>query len=117
MVMINTKLKAATLIETLVSLIITMMAFGIGMVIISNLYNSNTGVIRLKAFVEIQKCLDEAKRHAEFTEKKWEKDEINFIRTAKPYSQSKNLLVLSIEATNSLTDKQVMQIQEIVVAK
>lgn len=95
----NNKLKGSTLVETLVAMIIVMLAFGIGLLIYLNVIQSSGAQQKLNAQLQMNKIAIETKDKNLFVDEEDTTGTMKIIKTIQPYSAgSDKLKLLKIEA-------------------
>ena len=88
-------LPASTLFETLISMIIIMMCFGISLTIYLNVSASNNSMQKLKAQLLLNSLALEAKEKNNFVEEYIETESLIIEKTIRPYPQTEKLGVLT----------------------
>lgn len=92
-------LKGSTLIETLVAMIIVMLAFGIGLMIYLNVIQSSGAQQKLNAQLQINKVAIETKDKNLFVDGEYTLENLKIVKTLRAYSpESERLKLLKIEA-------------------
>ncbi|MGZ6539487.1 MAG: hypothetical protein ACXVEB_14005 [Bacteroidia bacterium] len=90
------KLKAATLIESLVAMVILVVCLGIGTMIYSNVINSDQQLLKLKANLLLEKEVIEIKKEKRFIDGEKQIGEWIMESRFEKYSGTENLSVLSL---------------------
>jgi Tfp pilus assembly protein PilV len=94
------KLKAATLLESLIAMIIIVMCLSIGTMIYSNILSSDKQRIQLKAMFILNSEAQQTKTEKSFLDAEKQVDEWNVKKTVEHYDQTENLYRLSITITD-----------------
>jgi competence protein ComGF len=92
------KLKASTLIETIVAMVIIMICTGIGLSLFSNLSHNVNDELRIEAELRISSLAAESKQKNDFTEITIELSDMRLERSISNYQNIERLKVLLIEA-------------------
>lgn len=95
---IDTKFKAATLLESLVAMVIVLLSFGIALMIYVNITNSNNSQLKLNAYLSLNEVLAETVQDEAYTDEETEKGVLKIVKTVQPYGRSKNLVEIHLEA-------------------
>ena len=101
MAAINQKLKAATLIESLIAMIIIVMSLAIGTMIYANVLASDKQRIQLKAMFILNNEAQQTKTEKTFLDSEKKLDDWNIKKTVNRYDQTENLYRLTV----SISDK------------
>ena len=96
--LLNSKAKAATLLESLVAMVIVLLGFGIALMIYVNVVNSNNSQIRLNAHLSMSEVLSETIQDEAFTDEETKKGMLTIVKTIIPYDKSSGLIEIHLEA-------------------
>jgi hypothetical protein len=95
------KIKAATLIESIVSMIIIMMVFAMFVITYSNLMSSDGGQQKLKALSMINRIVQETKSARIYTDSTMKQDGLSVIRSMSRSIGSGNVITLTVRVINT----------------
>ncbi|OFY82803.1 MAG: hypothetical protein A3F72_01585 [Bacteroidetes bacterium RIFCSPLOWO2_12_FULL_35_15] len=98
----NWQLKASTLIESLIAMIIIVTCLAIGTMIYANVLASDKQRLQLKAILILNNEAQQTKAEKTFIDSERQLDEWNIKKTVEHYEQTENLYRLTL----SLTDKE-----------
>lgn len=90
--------KAATLLETLVAMIIVLIGFSISIMIYINVIKSNSAGLKIKANMAAEAMKRECIRTKSFIDEEKEYDQFVLVKTAEKYDKNERLVVLRIVA-------------------
>jgi hypothetical protein len=96
MVKLNFKLKATTLMESLVAMIIIVVCFGVATMIYSNVLDSDKQRLQLKAMLLLNQQSIEIKKEKKFIDGEEVNGEWTIKRSIEHYQQSENLYQLTL---------------------
>jgi competence protein ComGF len=105
--------KASTLIETIVAMVIIMICSGIGLSLFSNISQNVNDELRIEAAIRVNSMAVETKLNKEFTETTLESDNLRLERSFQVYPGKKQIEVLVIDAY-SLTGRKVCGYRELI---
>ena len=109
------RIRGSTLIETLVAMIIVMLAFGIGLMIYLNVIQSSGAQQKVNAQLQMNKIAIETKDKNLFTDVEDSTETMKIIKTIQPYSVgSEKLKLLKIEAFDG-SGKKIGERKELVI--
>lgn len=109
-------LKASTLVETLVAMIIVMLAFGIGLMIYLNVIQSSGVQKRLNANLQMNQIAIEAVSKNLLADDEYKLETMKIVKTVQPYSSgSDKLKLLTIVAFDG-NNKKIGERKELVAA-
>lgn len=97
---LNKKLKAATLIESLIAMIIIVVCLGVGTMIYSNVLNSDKQRLKLKAILMLNEEAQQIKTKKIFLDGEKTIGDYVVKVEIKKFDQSENLHALSLTAIN-----------------
>ncbi len=92
------KIKAATLMESLIAMVIIVLCLGVGTMIYTNVLNSDKQRIQLKAIGLLNRMAEHAKIEKNYLDSEQRLDDWNLKKTVEKYDQTENLYRLSIAA-------------------
>ncbi|HET6243889.1 MAG: hypothetical protein H0V01_04385 [Bacteroidetes bacterium] len=98
MALLTKKIKASTLIEVIVALIIVMITFGIAMVIFINVTHSDNQVQKLKASLILNESALKTSKENSYIDEKTEVDGLFINKTINPYENIPGLNLVLFEA-------------------
>jgi hypothetical protein len=98
MALLKTQLKASTLIEALVAMVIVMICFGIASMIYVNVLNADNNRIQLKAHLIVSDLAQKAKTTSTFLDEKIETEGLVIQKSIEGYHDIPNLSVLKFVA-------------------
>jgi len=98
MVKLNFALKASTLMESLVAMVIIVVSLGVGTMIYSNILNSDKQVLQLKAICLLNKEAARTKKEKTFLDSEKQFENCNIKKTVELYDQTANLYRLTLSA-------------------
>jgi|CXWL01.1.fsa_nt_gi hypothetical protein len=101
MAILNKKIKAATLIESLIAMVIVMLCFGISTTVYINVISSGNQIQKLKSELILKKVAMETKKEHLFLDEEITLDEITVRKKITPYNGLKNLSQINLQAYNS----------------
>lgn len=95
------KLKASTLVESLVAMVILSIVFAVGLVTYLNTVKSSVTFQMVKARAMLRENAIDAYRNKKLFDEVIEKDGITITKTISNYPASDNLIILELEAENA----------------
>lgn len=98
MAKLNRKIKAATLIESLIAMVIIVLSLGVGTMIYVNVLNSDKQRLQLKAIGVLNRMAEQAKMEKNYLDAEQQLEGWNIKKTVDKYDQTENLYQLSITA-------------------
>lgn len=116
MALLTKKVKASTLIEVMVALIIVMISFGIAMAIYVNVTHSDNQTQKLKAQLLLNETAIKTTNENSFIDEKTEMDGISVIKTVSSYEGTPGLHLLFLEAFD-VNAKKIAERKELVIVK
>jgi competence protein ComGF len=114
MVVLSKMVKASTLIETIVAMVIIMICSGLGFSLFSNLGNDVNDELRIEAEIRMNSFATETKLKAVFTDTVLESANLRLQRSFQKYTGSRTIEVLLIEAY-SLSGRKMCDYKELVI--
>lgn len=96
MVKLNKKIRATTLIEAIIAMLIIVIAYGIGLMIFMNVSKSASSGLKLKATLQLESVLSQTKKDAKYLDEEIETDNLKIEKTVTKYEGNKSLNVLHI---------------------
>ncbi len=116
MALLTRKLKASSLIEVMVALIIVMVCFGIAMIIYLNVSQSDRQLQRLKGKLILNEIAIKTKNENSYIDDKIEFESINVNKTINPYNGIPGISLLLLEAYD-LNGNKIVERKELVIVK
>lgn len=98
MAILTKKIKAATMIESLIAMVVVMLCFGIATTVYVNVISSGNQLLKMKSEFLLRKVALESKRDHLFLDEKITVDEITVQKRVTPYNGSKKLVRLNLQA-------------------
>lgn len=96
MAQLNHNLKAATLMESLIAMIIIVVCFGVATMIYTNVLDSDKQRLQLKAILILNKTAIESKAKNEFLDSEEQEGDWTINKTVEKYSGTENLYQLTL---------------------
>jgi len=90
------KIKAATLIEVLVAMVILLVVFAIAMMVFKNINTSYSPKHDLLAYLKLEETVQQTKDDLSFIDEEFETENMRIIKKVYDYTQGENLFVLEI---------------------
>jgi len=97
---LNSVLKASSLFETIVGLMITMLVFAIAMTIYVNVIRSSTNIAELKALHRLEELSRETIIKKSFFDENFEEEGVVITKNINSYKGENGLLLLHLQATD-----------------
>jgi hypothetical protein len=101
MALLTKKIQAATLIESLIAMVIVMLSFGIATTVYVNVISSGNQLQKLKSELLLKRIASETIKAHLFLDEKITVDEITVQKKITSYNGSKDLLEISLQAFSS----------------
>ena len=95
---LHAKAKAATLLESMVAMVVVLLSFGIALMIYVNVANSNNSQQRLGVYLALNEVLADTVEDAAFTDEETKEGVLTIVKTVQPYGRSKSLIEIHLEA-------------------
>ena len=111
---LNNKLKAYTLVETIIAMVIIMLVFSIAMMIFVNVMKTERVVRQAEVFFKINEVLNQTKLKKEYVDLTYSFDDYEIQQTIIPYNESNKIKQLTVTAFDS-NGKQIAQKIELVI--
>lgn len=92
------RIKAATLMESLIAMVIIVLCLGVGTMIYTNVLNSDKQRLQLKAIGELNRLADQAKTEKNYLDSEVLLNGWKIKKVVNKYNQTENLYQLSITA-------------------
>ncbi len=108
------KLKASSLLETIVALMVIMIVFGIAMTIYVNVMKNSSSLSEVKASLRLDVLAKESKEKKAFFDEDFEEENIDFEKRVTKYQNKEGLLLLELEARDK-TNRILAERKEIIV--
>jgi type II secretory pathway pseudopilin PulG len=96
--MAGNKVKASTILEVLISMVIIIVVFGIAMMIYANVTQSSLSVKKIKAEAVLNGYLQTAEKSTGNTTQSFTVDSLRIEQTIKSYNTEKNLVEIDLVA-------------------
>jgi len=110
----DTKLKASSLFETIVALMVTMLVFGIAMTIYVNVLRNSTSLADFKASLRLEQLAKETKESKRFIDESFEEGNVSIEKRVGKYQNKEGLLLLELEAFDQ-TKRKLAEHKEILI--
>lgn len=98
--MAGIKLKASTLIETMVAMVILCLVMGTAMVVFINATSSSISFDKVKAGFLVNNAMEQTHNTQSFVDEELEIDQIKLIKTVTAYGSNNDLVLIEIKAFN-----------------
>lgn len=95
---LNFRLKAATLLESLVAMVIIIVGLGVGTMIYTNVLNADKQLLQMKAMGTLNRMAVTIKKEHQFLDEVRGLDGFTIKKSVDLYDQTQNLYVLSLAA-------------------
>jgi Tfp pilus assembly protein PilV len=89
------RIKASTLVESLIAMVIIVMCLGVGTMIYTNVLNSDKQVVQLKAISVLNTLANQTKTEKNFLDSEQQLNDWKIKKTVNKYEQTQNLYQLS----------------------
>lgn len=109
------KLKAGTLIESLIAMVIILICMGIATIIYANVLNSDKHRQELKAMLILNEELAETKKERTFLNQEKEMGEWRLKKSVQFYEQTENVFKLSLSVVDIAGEK-IAELNELILA-
>ncbi len=96
MVKLNYPLKASTLIESLIAMVIIVVCLCVATMIYSNVINSDKQVLQLKAMCFLNKKVVQTKAEKSFLDSEQQTENWDIKKTVEKYDQTENVYALTL---------------------
>lgn len=100
MVVLSKKLKAGTILETMVALTIVMISFGIALMIFNNVNKSNSNFLKIKASIMLNEAAKNATQEKLYIDNSFEQDGISITQKIENFDNLSDIKLLYLEARN-----------------
>lgn len=107
------KVKASTIVETIVAMVIIMICTGIGLTLFSNISRDVNDQLRIEAEIRCNSLATETKMRGDFSEKTVESENLRLQQSINAYSSNTHVKVLLIEAY-SLSGRKICEYKELI---
>lgn len=114
MALLIRKLKAYTLIETIISMVIIMLVFSVAMMIFINVVKTDRIIERTDVFFKMNEILHESKMNQEYIDFTYEFENFDILRSNRRYRNSENLKQLTVKAFDK-NGKQIAEKSELII--
>jgi Tfp pilus assembly protein PilV len=95
------KLKAASLLEVVIAMVIISIVFGVGMMTYMNILKSSFSVQQLNATLLLNKIVEETKQEQSFFDETITEENITVYKKASKYQGNDNLVLLELEVLDA----------------
>ena len=95
---LNAKARAATLVESLVAMVIVLMSFGIALMIYVNIADSSNSQLKLNAHLTLSEALTETIQDEAYIDEETKKGILTIVKTVQPCGRSGSLVAIHLEA-------------------
>lgn len=107
------RLKAATLVESIVAMVIISIVFSAGLMVVEMVINSNRSAFRYRVNLALQEMANETKLQNRYIDEQIDSADYKVIKEILPYQDRKNIYILSLTAFD-LDNEEVMEHRELV---
>jgi competence protein ComGF len=114
MVVLTKKVKASTMVETIVAMVIIMISMGIGLTLFSNFSRDVNDELRIEAEIKVNSLAVETKLKKTFTDIEIESENLRIQRSILGYDKETRVRELLIEAY-SIAGKKACEYKELVI--
>lgn len=97
MVKLTHKLKASTLIEALVAMIIIVVIYTIGLTIFINVNKANNNRLKIEAFLQLEDIVANTKKEARYLDETYDLNNMKIEKIITKYDNNNNLNLLQIK--------------------
>jgi Tfp pilus assembly protein PilE len=105
---LNHRVRASTLVEVIIAMVVTVLVFGIAMMIFSNILRVSISAKKIKARAALQESLLKAEQNIDKGSQVFSLGEFKIVQAAKPYSAELGLTEMHLSAydeNNQLTEE------------
>lgn len=96
--MMDKRVKASSLLETIVALMVIVLIFGIAMTIYGNVLKNSTSPAELKASQRLKEIAWETKRHKSYFDASYTEEGIEIEKTVSKYQGKEGIILLELKA-------------------
>ncbi len=107
------KLKAATLVESIVAMVIISIVFSAGLMVVEMVINSNRSAFRYRVNLALQEMANETKLQNRYIDEQIDSADYRVVKQILPYQNRQHIFVLSLTAFD-LDNERVMGHRELV---
>ena len=108
------KVKASTMVETIVAMVIILICSSIGLSLFSNLPRDVNDELKIEAEIRMNSLAVETKLKKDFTDTSIESANLRLVRSIQEYGKKTHLKILFIEAY-SLSGRKVCEYKELII--
>lgn len=101
MAILNHQLKANTLVETMVAMVIITTAFAVGMLIYINIVTGTGGTIKIKAHMLAKNTIANSLSNEAYIDQAWEIDNLKVQQALLDYNKSDQVKLLQVDVFSS----------------
>ncbi|MDB5002072.1 MAG: hypothetical protein JWQ34_297 [Mucilaginibacter sp.] len=112
----NSRVKASTILEVIISMIIILLVFTIAMMISANIMRSSLSVKKINAQAVLHELLIKAEQNKEVHSQSFTTDDFSVVQEVKPDENFQNLLNIHLTAYDTNQEK-VAELQKIIANK
>jgi len=98
---LNSKFKAATLVEALVAMVIIVLCLGFAVMIYENVLSSDKQLNKQKAIFTLNEAANKSKKEKRYVDEQIQLGEWSIIKTVTKYEQTENLYQLKLALLDS----------------
>lgn len=110
------RIKASSLLETIIALMVIMIVFGIAMTIYVNVMKNSTSLSELKASLKLEELARETKEKKSYFDESFNDESTLIEKKVKKYNDREGLLLLDFQAYDK-TNKRLAERKEIILDK
>jgi len=110
----GTKVRASTIIEVLIAMVIIVAVFGIAMMIYTNVTQSSLSVKRIRTEAVLNEYLQAAERSFVNTTQSFNVDSLTIEQTVKSYNSEKKLIEIDLVAFDS-NEQKVAELHKVII--
>lgn len=108
-----TRLKASTLVESLVSMVIITICMAMAFTLVTKIERNSNPILKLKAYTEVQKVIFKAKKNNQYEEQSLQIEGLLIICKLNKFNDYKNIMEFNIEVFNTVGNR-IMQRKELI---
>jgi type II secretory pathway pseudopilin PulG len=111
---LNSRLRASTIIETIVAMVIILICSGVGFSLFTGIARDVNDQLRIEAEIMVNSLAAETKLKKDYSESSFETENLTLHRSVNTYLKKSSVKILLIEAY-SLSGKKICEYKELVV--
>lgn len=112
----NAKVKASTILEVIIAMVVILVVFGIAMMIYANVTQSSLSVKKIKAEAILKEYLQNAEKADENTTQTFTADDLRIEQQVKSYDNEKKLIEIDLAAYDA-NQQQVAELHKVIINK